>query len=305
MSDRRTERQRRPRLSAEERARLLEEIAQVEAAAQARQTARRPPPDLAAERELRTALTERIDAPLPRVIDLWSDLQPMSVDPRVLERNLVITAARTDPAHAAFDVLRTRLVQALGDNGWTRVAITSPTPGCGKSFTAINLAITLSRYQTTRTVLCDLDLRAPGLAGYLGVTDARGTGDYLRGQIASEEWLRTIGKNRLNIGRHLAIGLNGRREDYAAELLQSPQTADILDRMEAELSPDVVLFDLPPALAQDDVTAFRDRYDCVLLVVGGGTTRAAEVREAIRRIGEDKPVVGIVLNKAQIDGDIA
>ena len=75
--------------------------------------------------------------------------------------------------------------------------------------------------------------------------------------------------------------------------------------MEEALEPEVILFDLPPALAQDDVIAFRPHFDCVLMVVGGGITTAEEVREATRRIGEDKPILGVVLNKAEIEGQYA
>lgn len=289
MTETRLSRQRRPRLGAEERARLLAEIAKYG-----------PPPD-AQEKIIRAALTgpAPVGDNLPRGIDVWNSLLPLPVDPGVLERNLVITAARTDPAHAAFDVLRTRMVQALSDNGWTRVGITSPTRDCGKTFTAVNLAITLSRYDNCRTVLMDMDLRNPSVAKVLGAGTTIGMGDYLRGSVPSEAFLRRIGHNNLNIGGNLALGLNSHIEPYAAELFQLPKTAEVLERMETELSPDVVLFDLPPALAQDDVIAIRPQIDCILMVIGGGTTTAKQVQEMIRRIGADKPVIGVVLNKAE------
>ena len=289
MTDDRPPRQRRPRLGADERTRLLAEIAKYG-----------PPPDIQ-EKAIRAALIGPDPAAqtLPRVIDVWNSLLPLPVEAKVLERNLVITAARSDPAHAAFDVLRTRLVQALSDNGWNRIGITSPTRDCGKTFTAVNLAITLSRYDNCRTVLLDMDLRNPSVANVLGAGTGVAMGDYLRGTIPSEAYLRRIGPNSLNIGGNLAIGLNNRIEPYAAELFQQPKTAEVLDRMQEELNPDLVLFDLPPALAQDDVIAFRPQFDCILMVIGGGITTAKEVQEMIRRIGKDKPVIGVVLNKAE------
>ena len=289
MTDDRPPRQRRPRLGADERTRLLAEIAKYG-----------PPPDIQ-EKAIRAALIGPDPAAqtLPRVIDVWNSLLPLPVEAKVLERNLVITAARSDPAHAAFDVLRTRLVQALSDNGWNRIGITSPTRDCGKTFTAVNLAITLSRYDNCRTILLDMDLRNPSVANVLGAGTGVAMGDYLRGTIPSEAYLRRIGPNSLNIGGNLAIGLNNRIEPYAAELFQQPKTAEVLDRMQEELNPDVVLFDLPPALAQDDVIAFRPQFDCILMVIGGGITTAKEVQEMVRRIGKDKPVIGVVLNKAE------
>jgi protein-tyrosine kinase len=233
--------------------------------------------------------------------DLWGRLAQIPVDPARLERNLVITAGRHDPAHAAFDVLRTRMVQAMAENGWRRVGITSPTAGCGKSFTAINLAISLSRLEDFRTVLMDLDLRHPGLARTLGLKDMPATADFLRGQIGARDYLSTFAPNMLNISDRLALGVNGRADDYAAELFANPKTERILQTMQDDLNADLVLFDLPPALAMDDVLALRPHLDCMLIVVGGGETRARDVREVQKRLGDDLPVLGVVMNKAELD----
>ena len=292
MTENQPARKRRPRLGADEHARLLAEIAKYSA-----------PPETP-EKATRSAIfggpskTQN----LPRVVDVWNNLLTIPVDEAALERNLVITASRRDPAHAAFDVLRTRLVQALSDNGWNRVGITSPTRDCGKTFTAVNLAITLSRYDNCRTVLMDMDLRNPSVGKVLGTTISASMGEYLRGSIPTEAYLRRMGQNNLNIGGHLAVGLNDRIEPFASELFQQPKTAEVLARMEAELKPDVVLFDLPPAMAQDDVIAFRPQFDCILLVIGGGMTTASEIREVSRRLGDGKPIVGVVLNKAEGEG---
>jgi len=190
----------------------------------------------------------------------------------------------------------------MAERGWKRVGITSPTKGCGKSFTALNLAVALSRYDRSRTVLLDLDLRIPALAKYLGVTDPGSIGDMLRGLTTPAQHLRRFAQNGLHIGGNVALGLNDRREAFAAELLQEPATAAALSRIDAEFAPDLMLFDLPPALAQDDVIALRPLYDCILMVVGGGKTTPRELRESIRRIGEDKPVLGMILNKADGEG---
>ena len=244
---------------------------------------------------------DAVKGPPPAIRAPWTMLRQFPLDPAHLDRNLVITAGRTDPAHGAFDVLRTRMTQALADKGWSRVAITSPTPACGKSFMAINLAITLSRYESCRTLLLDLDMRRPRLHRYVGVDNPGSIGDVLRGRIRPEDHLLRPGPNNLHVGDHMALGLNGQVEPYAAELLQQPQSAAILARMARSLDSQVILYDMPPALAQDDVIAARDLFDCLLIVVGGGTTTADEVNEATRRIGEDKPILGVVLNRAEIE----
>ncbi|MEZ5714967.1 MAG: CpsD/CapB family tyrosine-protein kinase [Paracoccaceae bacterium] len=236
-------------------------------------------------------------APTPDTI--WAGLRALPIDPAHLERNLIITAGRHDPAHGAFDVLRTRLVQTLHEHDWKRVAVTSPTRDCGKTFTAVNLAISLSRYEAVRTVLLDMDMRNPSVANVLGVPVPGAMGDFLRGDRSVSDQFIRLGRNALNIGANLAVGLNDRIEAYASELLQDPRSEAAFARMMDALDPDIVLYDMPPALAYDDVIAFKKHFDGILMVVGGGTTKADEVHEAMRRLGDDVPLLGVVLNQAE------
>ncbi len=229
----------------------------------------------------------------------WAGLSEMTVDKAHLDRNRIITASRDDPAHAAFDVLRTRLLQALHENGWRRVAITSPGKECGKTFTAANLAISLSRQENCRTLLLDLDMRRPSLHKILGVSDPGSLGDMLRGMTAPGDHLLRMGRNPVNAGRNIAFGLNNRPEAYASELLQDPRAETCLHRIEDEYDPDVVLIDLPPALSYDDVIAARPLFDGVLLVIGGGLTTEKEIAEVERRLGDGTPILGMILNKAE------
>jgi Mrp family chromosome partitioning ATPase len=231
--------------------------------------------------------------------ETWDYLQPFEVDARHLKAHKLITAHRDDPAYAAFDVLRTRIMQALRENGWKRVAITSPTPGCGKTFTSVNLAITLSRYDNIRTVLFDMDMRRSNVHRVLGVEKPGSMGDFLRGLKSVEEHFKLPGRNSLNIGQTLAVGMNARREEFASELMQDPLTEEILEEVEDELEPDIMLFDMPPVLNNDDVIAMRPLVDAFLLVAGGGITTAQQLKLVERNIGKDKPILGVVLNKAE------
>ena len=233
------------------------------------------------------------------VDDVWPQLGPMPVQRSQMAQNLIITASRRNPVHAAFDVLRARLLNALTDNGWKRVAITSPTRDCGKTFVSVNLAVTLSRYKNCRTILLDMDMRNPSVAKTLGLRDVGSMGDYLRGKVPTRDQFFKFDSNDMKIGDNLAIAMNDRIEPYASELMQQPSTSELLQRMEAELSPDVILFDLPPALANDDVIAFEDNFDGVLIVIDGTRTSGQEVREVMRRLGDSVPLLGVVLNKAE------
>ncbi|WP_210528174.1 CpsD/CapB family tyrosine-protein kinase [Rubellimicrobium arenae] len=236
------------------------------------------------------------------VAEAWSKLRQLTLRPSLLDRNLVITAARRDPAHGAFDVLRAKVFQALAERKWRRVGITSPTKGCGKSFVAVNLAVTLSRYEKCRTILMDMDLHVPSVARKLGVRPPHSMGDFLRGLVAPDDFLSQVGGKGLAIGPSLALGLNGKPEPFAAELFHNPCTEEAFGRMEAMLAPDVVLMDLPPVLAQDDVLALKPHLDCVIVVAGGGRTTTRELQEASHRLGDALPILGVVLNKAEGEG---
>lgn len=225
-------------------------------------------------------------------------LRHVTLDPRHLARNRVISAGRDDPAHVAFDVLRTRLLAALRENGWRRVAITSPTPDCGKTFLAANLAVSLSRQDHIRTLLMDLDLRRPSLAQTLGVKDPGRMGGFLAGDRPATQHILRIAENDMRIGPNLFLGLNDSAETCASELMNHPQTDQVLDALYRDLDPDVVLFDMPPGLYYDDVMAFRQHIDGVFVVIGGGSTTADEMREFKQRLTPDMPLLGTILNRA-------
>ncbi len=231
---------------------------------------------------------------LPRVIParVWESLNPVVPNSEILVGNGLFPNASSDPAAAAFDILRTRLLQALAERGWRRVAVTSPTHGCGKSFVATNLALSLARRPASRTVLVDLELRRPSLAGLLGISDVAPLQEFLRGDQPLESQFRRIGHT-------LALGLNGVAVTDAADLLLSQDAKDALASMLEQLDPEVVIYDMPPALVSDDVIAMAPQVDAILLVADGTRTSPADIRACERLFEGRIPLMGVVLNRAQ------
>jgi Mrp family chromosome partitioning ATPase len=227
--------------------------------------------------------------------DPWLALGEIGLDPRVLARERIVTRDKTDPAHVPFDALRTRLLKALHDNRWSRVAITSPTKGCGKTMVACNLAFSLARQPETRCMLIDLDLRMPQIAERLGQRDAYAIEPFLLGEVPARDYLRRAGGN-------LAIGFNTARVWNAAELVQGRRVAATLAGAWDLYRPHVVIFDLPPMLTSDDVLAFLPNVDGLLLVAAGGQTTAREIEECERLMAEHTNFLGVVLNKAEDGG---
>ena len=221
----------------------------------------------------------------------WPTLSELALNPGHLERNRIV-ALHPGPQAASFDVMRTNLLRTLRTNGWTRVAITSPTPSCGKSTVAANLAFSLSRLADTRVLLIELDLRHPSLASMLGVPpDQNFAAALAEGRIDFAQ-IRRAGPN-------LAFALNARAMENPAELLSAARTADLIDEIEAQLRPDVILFDLSPVLVSDDAIAFLDQVDCALMVAAADETSISEIDKCGKDLAKRTQVLGVVLNKCR------
>ncbi|RRH77928.1 CpsD/CapB family tyrosine-protein kinase [Falsigemmobacter faecalis] len=222
---------------------------------------------------------------------IWASLPPVPLDSKSAAGRHLIATHRDDPVGLLYDHLRTRLLHALSERGWRRVAITAPTRGCGTTTVAANLALSLARRPSGRTALLDFDLRRPSLHKRFGVTEPGVMRDLLTGQNAVESHF-------LRYGRNLALGLNQQAESDSAELLQEPSTALALDHMVEDLRPDVILYDLPPLLESDDVFGFLPEVDGVLLVTDGKRSVPADIRRCEDMIRERSELIGVVLNRA-------
>jgi len=196
------------------------------------------------------------------------------------------------PVSRAFALLRTRLVRTLEQNGWNRIAVCAPTSGCGSTFSAVNLALSISRVPDTRTVLVDLNQRAPGVAGILGIGGTHAMNDFLSGHLPAEEHM-------VRCSETLALALNSEINPEAAEQLHDTNTGLALERMQEALDPDIILYDLPPMLEYDDLAAFLPNVDGVLLISDGSQTTKAQIEECERILEGQTRLLGVVLNKGR------
>ncbi|WP_420336503.1 CpsD/CapB family tyrosine-protein kinase [Roseibium sp.] len=220
-------------------------------------------------------------------------LRQVEVDSKDLERKRIVSKSMDDPTHIAFNLLRTRVRQAMSENKWKSLAITSPTPGCGKTMVTLNLAFSLSRNPGLKTVVVDLDLRRPSIAPTLNIEPDRSIAQYLLGR--AEEARDCF----VQVDPNLVLGLNSGHTPASSELLQAPRMLDLFRFIDKELAPEVVLFDLPPMKSSDDALGFLPRVDTSLLVVASGTTTTEEVDECELQISELDKLLGIVLNKCE------
>ena len=224
----------------------------------------------------------------------WSALGAGQIDPARMRKTRIV--AMTGGADAVpFDMLRTKVLQQMRANGWKRLAFTSPTPACGKSTIALNLAFSLARQAELRTILCELDLRRPMLKAILGLAAAKSFSSVLEGRA-------DFADVAVRYGDGLAVAVNDGPVRQAAELLQSSSVPAALARVEALYAPDLMLFDMPPMLVSDDVMGFMGQVDAVLLVAAAETTTTKEIDACERELAGQTNVMGVVLNKCHFMG---
>lgn len=272
----------------------------IEKARAAREAAREPkreeatPPAGAAPAVAAAPVTSAPADPAQEAAEAWAALPSLSPDAARMRDRRIVTLAGGKEA-VPFDVLRTKVIQQMRSQGWRRLAITSPTPSCGKSTIALNLAFSLSRQAELRVILAELDLRRPSLSGMLGVHGRKGFAQVLEERAEFSEVAQRHGTG-------LALALNEGSVRNPAELLHGSTVAPALKRIEARYAPDFMIFDMPPMMVSDDTMAFMGHVDAVLLIAGAETTTIKEVDSCERELASQTNVMGVILNKCQFTG---
>lgn len=192
-----------------------------------------------------------------------------------------------------YKILRTHLLHRTRKQGQNALMITSPQPGSGKSLTAINLAISIAQEVEHTVLLVDADLREPSLHRVFGLKVNKGLVDFLKDGIPLPELLvHPEGIDKL------VLLPGGRGTADAAELIRSPQMADLVRELKHCYPDRYVLFDLPPLLMYADAVAFAPLVDGIILVVEAGQTTREELAECLKLL-HDFNLTGIVLNKVK------
>jgi len=227
----------------------------------------------------------------------WQDMTWFKMDPRRMQKQRVVSFSHSHPASASIDIVRTNIWHAFQRHKWTTIAICSPTPKCGKSMLCANLAFSFSRLSECRTVLIDLDLRRPQIGHMLGLQELDSIEKFLKGESNVE---RSFARCEPSLAEgKLAVGTANGEINNCAELLQSESAKRAIGRLKQELQPHVVLVDLPPMLASDDVLSFLSNVDCALLVVAADETNIPQIDVCERELAGKTNFLGVVLNKCR------
>jgi len=157
------------------------------------------------------------------------------------------------------------------------IIVGSGKPGEGKTFCAINLAISLAAERDVEILLVDGDFAKPDIMQRLGLEDSLGLLDILADQRLDPESCVV----RTDVPQ-LSLLPAGQRTHADTELLASHRTEAVLDRLLAANPRRIIIFDTPPALAASPASTLALLVGQVMLVVRADRTTEADVREAVQ-----------------------
>jgi len=172
------------------------------------------------------------------------------------------------------------------------IMVTSSTPQEGKTFVALNLAMSIAMEVDKTVLLVDGDVISPDVLPRLGLENRKGLTDLIAspGLDVSEVLLKT------NIER-LTLLPAGTAHERSSELLTSEAMGRLIEELAARYPDRIVIFDSPPLLATTEARVLAAHVGQVVLVVHADRTSQGSVRESLALL-EQCPVVCTVLNGA-------
>jgi receptor protein-tyrosine kinase len=177
------------------------------------------------------------------------------------------------------------------------IMISSAMPGEGKTFTSINLALSIAQEQDLTVLLVDADVAKPQISEIFGVSEVPGLLDILEGQPQAPEALVI----RTNI-EGLSFLPAGALRDNATELLSGSRMDDVVQQLATRFPQRVIVFDTPPLLQTSEAKVLVNLAGQVVLVVKAESTPQGAVAEALHILGGEK-AVSLVLNQSRTAGE--
>jgi capsular exopolysaccharide synthesis family protein len=203
------------------------------------------------------------------------------------DRRLIVHPQADQVFVEQFRSLGAALHHAQIEEGIRSLMVTSGVGGEGKTLSATNLALMLSRSFRKRVLLVDADLRKPSVHQLLRLENHTGLSDILK-RPAEPLTAQALSPT-------LSVITGGERDADPVSLLVSAAATRFLSTARDHF--DWIVVDTPPVLLFPDAGLFADRVDTCVMVVNTSTTAAVAAR-ALAAIGASR-TLGIVLNRAE------
>ena len=173
------------------------------------------------------------------------------------------------------------------------IMVTSSLPGEGKTFTAINLAMSMAMEMNSSVLLVDADPSRMAAAERLGLHRGRGLMDLLldpKLELADVELGTNVEK--------LSFLHAGTSDERATEIFSSDAMSRFLNTLASHRQDRIVVFDAPPLLPSAEARALAPQMGQVVLVVQAGKTHQGTVQQSMAML-DDCPVVMSLLNQSR------
>ncbi len=256
-----------------------------------------PQPAKAAEPKPIPAPSASAPAPAPRK----SVQGRVHIDRQMLSDNNFINPE--GPVTGQFEefriVKRQLLLAARGGKGYEavehgeRILICSAHPDEGKTFCAINLAISIAREKDNRVLLVDADFAKPSILSTLGMADSPGLMDALANESVDVEDL--VIETDIE---GLSVLPAGAATNQDTEYLAASRTADIIEELTRNDPARIIIFDSPPALAASPASVLALHVGQCLMVVRADETTDSALRDALNLLSGCENIQ-LLLNRAK------
>ncbi len=207
--------------------------------------------------------------------------------------------ANTQAIEEYRNIKRPLVANAFGDSsvGIERgnlILVTSSVPGEGKTFTAINLALSIATERDKKVLLIDADVARPSVSKTLGIKSSPGLIEYLEGQDLklSDIMLKTDKMPGLRIIPA------GKQHKHSTELLSSNRMIGLAKELSDRYPDRIVIFDSPPLLAATQAEVLAGLVGQVVLVIEAESTAQSMVMESVSKLSHCDVVLAI-LNKTK------
>jgi protein-tyrosine kinase len=252
----------------------------------------------------------RVSAPVPQDVSRLRSTRPVvsgpvvSVDRKRLRDNgfIVPDSAPGSLAEEFRIVKRQLLLNASGaatgkplERG-RMILVCSAQPNDGKTFCAVNLALSLASERDTDVLLVDADVAKPEILSTLGIEGGPGLMDALEDPSLDVESLII----RTDIPK-LSVLAAGRQANNDTEMLASARTKAVLDGLADNHPSRIIIFDSAPALAASPASVLALNVGQVMMVVRADRTTESELRDALALV-DGCPNISLLLNGSSYFG---
>jgi protein-tyrosine kinase len=244
--------------------------------------------------------TETTGRRLRKILQVdYQQTKVYNLNAQILHQNKLFALFKDNRITDYFDIAKGQLLKKLDKLGGNCILVTSAHPGEGKTFSSINLGISIAREHDRTAIIIDTDLRHPWrhhrdfAHDFFSLSPEKGLVDYL-------DEVADLSEIILNPGiQKLTIIPAGRRAPNSAELLASPRMEYMIKELKSRYGNQrIIILDCPSTLSCVDPIVFSHLVDGILFVVESERTTTTELKKAMA-LYKDKPILGVIINKSK------